>query len=472
MAEFVGRRRELDRLHAELDRVRSGGTEAGRCLLVHGRRRVGKSRLVEQFLHRAEVPSLFFTASRHPDEPRLFVEDLAATDLPDAADFTGLDPSDWDSALRLLARALPDDRPSVVVIDEFPYLVERDEAVESTFQKHWDRSLKKKPVLLLLIGSDIAVMEQLNTYGRGFHQRGTPFAVGPLSPAEVAEIVQPTRAVDAFDAYLVTGGLPLICEDWAAGEPLWDHLERVLADPSSALVVSAQLSLAAEFPADTHTRAVLEQIGSGETTFTKIAQRAGGITHAMLERSLATLIDRRVVARDLPLSTKSLREPRYRVADPYLRFWLRFLGPNAAKLDRGRSDLVLAELRSSFGAWRGKAIEPVVREALGSAALASRLPRDASEVGGYWTRRNVPEIDLIGADRPAPAEAIAWVGTIKWRDREPVTEADLRKLAADAALVPGVDESTPLVAVCPAGVDAPGASEITADDLLQAWVET
>lgn len=469
MAAFVGRRRELDRLRAELDRVRAGGTEAGRCLLVHGRRRVGKSRLVEQFLHQASAPSLFFTASRHPDGPRLFVADLAASDLPDAADFADVEPGDWDGALRLLARAVPDDQPSVVVIDEFPYLVERDEGVESTFQKHWDRSLKKKPVLLILVGSDIAVMDQLNAYGRGFHQRGTPFAVGPLSPAEVAEIVQPERAIDAFDAYLVTGGLPLICEDWSPGEPLWEHLERVLADPSSALVVSAQLSLAAELPADTHARTVLEQIGHGETTFTKIAQRAGGITHAMLERSLTTMIGRRVVARDLPLSTRSLREPRYRVADPYLRFWLRYLGPNAAKLDRGRSDLVLAELRASFGAWRGKAIEPVVREALGSAALAARLPGDASEVGGYWTRRNVPEIDLVGADRPTPAEAIAWVGTVKWREREPVTEAELRKLAADAALVPGVDASTPLVAVCPAGVEAPGATALTADDLLDAW---
>lgn len=470
--EFIGRKHELGVLGKALERVRAGvgGEEPGVCLLVHGRRRVGKSRLVERFIQEAGVPAVFFTASRQTDEPSLFVEDVAASDLPDAQRLAGVTPADWESALRLLDGALPDDRPSIVVIDEFPYLVDQDASIETVLQKHWDRRLKKKPVLLLLVGSDIAVMEQLNSYGRGFHQRGSPFPVGPLSPPETAEIVRAPSEAAAFDAYLITGGLPLLCEEWPAGARMWEYLEGALADPTSALIVSGELMLAAEFPAEVQARAVLNQIGAGERTFSNVARAAGGLQAASLNRSLSKLLAKRVVARDLPLSTRPSKEARYSVADPYLRFWLRYIGPNLSKLARGRSDLVLDELRRTYADWRGRAIEPVARQALNSAALADRLPGPPVAVGGYWTRTNTPEVDLIGADREPVAGKVCFAGTIKWNERGIVTQGDLNALAAGAQRVPGADASTPLVVVARGRVQAKGAAAVLGPaDLLAAW---
>ena len=83
-------------------------------------------------------------------------------------------------------------------------------------------------------------------------------------------------AADAFDAALVTGGLPIICARWRNGEDTRSFLARELANPVSPLVVSAQLSLAAEFPDQAQARTVLAAIGSGERTFTNIARAAGG----------------------------------------------------------------------------------------------------------------------------------------------------------------------------------------------------
>ena len=74
--------------------------------------------------------------------------------------------------MRVLAAGVEDDEPVIVVIDEFPYLVDDDPEVEATFQKLWDRVLSKKPILLILVGSDLAAMEALNDYDRAF-QRGT-----------------------------------------------------------------------------------------------------------------------------------------------------------------------------------------------------------------------------------------------------------------------------------------------------------
>jgi AAA+ ATPase superfamily predicted ATPase len=470
MARFVGRAGELRQLDHELTRVRQVTEEPGRCVLVRGRRRVGKSRLIERFCDGARVPYAFFTASQQGHgEVGLFAEAVLESSLPGRALFADAQPTSWDSALRLLAAALDDHLPSVVVIDEFPYLVADDPSVEATFQKQWDRLLSKKSVLLVLVGSDLAMMEALNTHGRAFFQRGTEMIVAPLSPAETGEIVGAPSAVDSFDAYLVTGGLPLVCGAWPPGVTMWEYLADALAQSTSPIIVSGERTLSAEFPSHVQARAVLGQIGSGETTFSNIARATGGIQAATLNRALEMLQAKRVVRREVPLSTKPSREARYRVADPYLRFWLRFVGPHLAEIERGRSDRVMARLRRDWTTWRGRAIEPIVRDALARLAPISGLP-PADVVGGFWTRSNSPEIDIIGGDRGPVAKQIAYAGTIKWLEDRPLDQADLNRLTADVLHVPGADRSTPLLAVSRSGVTARGAAAILGpDDLLAAW---
>ena len=105
------------------------------------------------------------------------------------------------------------------------------------------------------------MMEALTSYGRPFHQRGTEMTIGPLNPADLSAMAG-LSAADAFDATLITGGLPIICARWKNGEDTRSFLARELANPASPLVVSAQLSLAAEFPDQAQARAVLAAIGS------------------------------------------------------------------------------------------------------------------------------------------------------------------------------------------------------------------
>ena len=88
-------------------------------------------------------------------------------------------PGNWAAAFRQLAGILPGDKASVVVLDKLPYLMDQSGAFESILQRAWDRELSRKPVLLILVGSDLSMMELLTSYGRPFHQRGTQMTVGP-----------------------------------------------------------------------------------------------------------------------------------------------------------------------------------------------------------------------------------------------------------------------------------------------------
>ena len=113
-------------------------------------------------------------------------------------------------------------------------------------------------------------------------------------------------------------------------------------------------------------RQVLSAIGSGQTTFTKIQRAAGadgGVAPMSLTRVLGTLTATRVVAQDLPLSTARARDSRYRVADPALRFWLRFVEPAVSEVDRSRPDLAMNRVQAAYSAWREKAVEPVKKSA-------------------------------------------------------------------------------------------------------------
>ncbi|MGC0422577.1 ATP-binding protein [Embleya sp. AB8] len=470
MYRFIGRDRELRTLRNTLDEVRDavGAPRPGQCVLMRGRRRVGKSTLVEEFLRQAAVPHLFFTAGGGTAEDELaeLLDAVAESSLPNRSLFAEEAPSRWNAAFRLLAEILPDDAPSVVVIDEVPYLMERVDAFEGMLQRAWDRWLGTKPVLLLLVGSDLSMMAALNAYDRPFHQRGREMVVGPLNPADLGEMLDLAPA-DAFDAALITGGLPLICREWRPGASMWEFLAAALENPISALLVSAERSLAAEFPPQAMGREVLRAIGAGERTFTNIARAAGGIAHSSLSRATDLLIGKGVVAAELPLSTHPSKERRYRVADPYLRFWLTFLDPHMAEIERMRGDLTLDRLRGQWTAWRGRAVEPLIRESLARILPAGGLPA-APAVGAYWTRSNDVEIDLVGADRQPVAKKLLFLGSIKWLETSPFDAHDLAALHKHRAAL--TTEAVPLIAVSRSGTTCSGLqANFGPEDLLAGW---
>lgn len=294
----------------------------------------------------------------------------------------------------------------------------------------------------------------------------------PLSPAEVATMTS-LPAFHAIDAYLVTGGQPLIVQEWPAGATLESFLADSFDAPTSALAVSGSRVLDSEFPEGALARQVLTTVGGrGERTFTGISRAARGepLNASSLSASLQLLAHKRVVLADVPLSVRPApKERRWRIADPSLRFWLAFVEPALAEIDRGRGDLALARVRAGYDSWRGRAVEPVVRSALARLLPDAHWPQ-ARVVGGWWPRTNVPELDLVAADRGPVAQSLAFVGSVKWRRERPFDATDLAALARDAVAVPGATALTPLVAVCPAGARATGLARVwTADDLIGAW---
>ncbi len=470
---FIGRENYLEILEDELGIVRAD--RVGRFVSMRGRRRVGKSRLVEEFVHGTGLPYVYYTATHDPLETELenFTADVAASSLPGASDVAGgLSFRNWSAALSWVATQATPEALSILVIDELPYLVETDPGFEATLQRVWDRELSKRPVLVVIVGSDVSMMEALNQYGRPLYQRPTKeVVVEPFTPWELASMLglSPT---DAFDAYLVIGGFPLIAQAWRSSSSLWKFLERQLSDPTSPLIVTGERIMRAEFPTETQAADVLRAIRGGGRTFPNIQRDARNIAATSLNRSLTTLVETKgVVDALLPHVPGKSKETRYIVKDAYLRFWLRYIRPNLDAIERGRSDLVVERIRNDWSTYRGKAIEPVVQR-----SIERMLPDDrfdgARSVGGYWTRTNDPEVDLTGLayDQHHRPTRTAFVGSIKWRGRSPFGRSDTNALDEVLPLVPSTDEETLRVGVSTTGFRNSGLDvELEPAELLGAW---
>ncbi|MCE7008856.1 AAA family ATPase [Kibdelosporangium philippinense] len=442
MAEFVGRAAELGLLRKRLDQVTASG--AGTAVSLRGRRQVGKSRLVQEFCNRAGVPYMFFTATKGAssvESVATFLDELMASSLTTDRE---LIPSQvaggWPDAFRVLASTLPP-APAIVVMDEVPWLAEQDDLFDGALQTAWDRLLSARPVLLLLLGSDIHMMERLTAYDRPFFGRADNMVLGPLNPAETADALG-LGAADAIDAHLVTGGLPGIIRSWPRATPALTFLEAECADPASPVFSIPESALMAEFATPDQARRVIEAVGSGDRTFSNIAATAGSRQGSIPSGSLSPLLHRlteekRVFAVDHPLSIHPGKPALYRVADSNLRLYLAFGRTAQEQARRGRPEAGIQLLHRRWTTWRGRAVEPLIREALELAALAGTLPwPDVTAVGAWWNRQFDPEIDLIGADRAPVAQRLFFAGSIKWLG-SPFDNHDLAALRQAATHAPG-----------------------------------
>jgi hypothetical protein len=132
-----------------------------------------------------------------------------------------------------------------------------------------------------------------------------------------------------------------------------------------------------------------------------------------------------------------------------------------------RSDLALARIERSWTDWRGRAVEPLAREALARLLPAQGIPA-APAIGGYWTRSNDVEIDIVGADREPVARELLFLGSVKWLETGQFDDHDLVALQRHRGRV--TRDPVPLVAVTRSGVSTTRVdAAFTAADLIQAW---
>ncbi|KTG25148.1 AAA family ATPase, partial [Haloferax profundi] len=287
---FVDRDDELELLTSRFDR------NTAELLVVYGRRRLGKSALVREAI-RDRDDAVYWQATEETPEVQLssFVE-AAREEYPVVEDIK----RDWETLLKTLGR-----QDAVVVIDEFPYLIESDDALPSKIQRVWDLHLEETEMSLVLVGSSISVMEE-KVLGGGsplYGRRTGTIDLPPLKLNDARELYPDEDPETVIETWSVFGGTPYYLRALTPSKSLVDNIQTHVLSEHGVLNNEPEFLLRTEFgirePQTYYT--VLRAIATGKREANEIANFAGIDSNA-LGSYLSKLRRLRLVTRDIPVT--------------------------------------------------------------------------------------------------------------------------------------------------------------------------
>lgn len=386
--EFFDRIDELDRLRRFL------GLEEGAMACLYGRRRIGKSRLIEEALAgRRDVVSHVADRSEAPLQRERLAKDMSAL-LPGFAEVAY---SDWGAIFDRWQREAP--RGSVLVIDELPYLVERAPELPSVLQRIAD-GLRRSGQKLFICGSSQRMMQGLvleesePLYGRAREM----INLGPIGFGWTRKAFPRASLWNRFEHYAVWGGVPRYWEVCQGERDLWETLRRQVFSPNGLFHDEPGFVLQNDLQDAVQATSVLSLVGRGSERSAEIASRLG-VPATSLARPLKRLLELGLVFRDTPFGSdeKSNKRTLYRLSDPFLRFWYTFVLPNYSDPYFLSTSDEVASLAPAFRVFLGEAWEMLVRETLRRKpipGIAGRWRR-VSRWWGSGLNREPMEIDLV-----------------------------------------------------------------------------
>lgn len=424
---FIGRERELGTLQRLFD------TGTFQLPVVYGRRRVGKTALIEQFAK--DLPTVFFTAVESDARVNLrnLSRELYAFEHPGEdvegaplfADFY----TAFEAVFRLARR-----RRVVFVIDEFPYLAKAEPGVPSFLQALVDKNKDESKLLLVLCGSSLSFMreqvldEKSPLYGR----RTAQMELQPFDFFESLPFLEGMSLRDAAQVYGMVGGIPLYLLQFDSGASLEDNVKKAFLDPSSILYEEPTNLLKQEVQKASQYNATLAAIASGASQSNEIAT-AVGFSTAEITYYLKELQRIGLVKREQPIM-KGGKRAIYSVSDNLFRFWHRFVLPYRSTIERGVLVRALSAFERYMPDYMGPVFKGVCEQWLWRRYVQGALDFEFDDVGRWWgndpEQRRQAEIDIVCMD----GKSASALGECKWRS-DPFPQSDLEKLMDRGRLV-------------------------------------
>jgi AAA+ ATPase superfamily predicted ATPase len=377
MAQFIDRGEELDRL---TDAYQS---ETAEFIVLYGRRRLGKSELVRQSIADRD-DAVYYQAIESTAQNQLEQFEDAVT-----ATFPQLDrlQRDWETLLEALG-----DEDAIVVIDEFPFLIEEDDSLPSRIQRVWDTHLQETSMTLVLVGSSISVMEENVLSGSSplYGRRTATIDLEPLSLDDMAAFVPDYDEETTLKTWAIYGGTPFYLQTIAPEASLTENVQQSILSEQGLLYSEPEFLLRTELQQPNTYFSILRAIAHGRRTPNEIAGMAG-VESQSLSTYLQKLRRLRLVERHIPVtaSPTSSKRGRYRLASPLFRFWFRFVYGNQDQLgllgDDAFDEIVAPALADYVSPLFERACQNV---------LPSLVDRQLQAVGQWWFKEH--ELDVLG----------------------------------------------------------------------------
>ena len=405
--EFFGRQQELQ----ELDRL--WGSFKAEFLILYGRRRIGKTALLAEWIRRTGNRALYWVASPTSASVQLrsFSHSIYNFENPGSSAPDVFTYASWEQAFREIARLAKDQRLALF-IDEFTYLLEVDPSIAGMLQNLWDHVLKSTNLFLGLSGSHLGMMKreffsyQAPLYGRASAQ----IHLRPFYFGSTRSFFPKYSAVDRVALYSIFGGVPAYWERVDSSKSISWNIKRHLLTSNNLLQSEPRLLLQ-DFISDPHNYlSILGAIANGAHVIKEISQITG-LPSGHVSKYLGVLTETGFAERRVPVTEPGpSRAGRYHITDPYLRFYFRFLADRQDQLALGAQDIALAEITRHMIDFIGRYTwEELCREWVLRASAFGELPVMSDHIGSAWNSK--VQIDVAGIN---PMEKTLVLGECKW----------------------------------------------------------
>ena len=404
---FIDRERELEFLKQQEEQRPS-------LAVIYGRRRVGKSSLVEKFCRGKK--HLYYTASESNKKEQLNeIYSLASEKLEDKL-IQDLKHS-WETLLRYLK-----DKNLILVLDEFPYIINSDPSIPSKIKRIWDEELRDSNIFLILTGSSVSMMEDdvISPRSPLYGRRTGQWKLEPFDFTSAQKFFPDYSMEDKIRTYSVLGGIPYFLEQFDPDEPVMENISRSILNKGSVLYNEVEFLMREELREPRNYYTTLRSISQGNTKFSDI-QNDTGIAKNSLTSYLSILRNLHLIKRRTPITKKNSKKGRYYLEDNFFRFWFRYIFPNKSQLETDKK-LLLGKIEDTLDQYVSFIFEDVCRECV-------NMDRTGYEVGRWWFREE--EIDIVALNE---REKKALFAECKW-SKNPVDSTLLHDLKEKAKKV-------------------------------------
>jgi hypothetical protein len=434
---FVGREREMNSLQELYDK------DGFAMTVVYGRRRIGKSTLLREFVK--DKRNIFYTATKvgGARNQEIFADCAVSVLEPELADMTF---TSIEAVFDFITRKLSEEK-LVIVIDELSYWADGDEALLSVLQKYIDTVWSEKNLMMILCGSSLSFMEDkvLSEKSPLFGRRDSQIRLEPFNYREASLFVPNYSAEDKAICYGITGGVAKYLSLIDGRKSIDYNIKKLFFRTDGYLYDETTNLLVQEFSDVTLVNNIIEQIASGENTLNTIAAKVREKEQKVLY-SLDKLIEVGLVERKKCITEeKNKKKTMYILKDYMFQFWYRFIPKAASIIELGKGDIYYEKtVKPKLHLYMGSVFEEMCRYYTLEQGVQGRFGCFLTRTGTWWGKETVPgddgeniqqsaDIDVVGI---SDVDCCAVVGECKFKN-EPVDKSVYDTLVRRTAIIAG-----------------------------------
>lgn len=417
---FIGRTHELDSLNKLYT------SDKFEFAVIYGRRRVGKTALINQFIQDKNAIYFMGVESNAKQNLENFSKNIIEYGVGIQAETSFVS---FQAALEYVFTLAEKER-LILAFDEYPYVARSDQSLSSTLQLLIDKYKDSSKLMLILCGSSMSYMEdhvlayKAPLYGR----RTAQMKIMPFDFADVCRYFKNFSDEDKALVYGIMGGTPQYLLQLNDNLSVEDNIKNTFLNPISSLFEEPVNLLKQEVREPALYNAVITAIATGASRMSEISTKVGEDT-SVCATYLKNLIALGLIRRETPYGEKASRKSIYAIDDNMFRFWYRFVPENNSIIGRGAIDLAYRRIEPCLSDYMGKVFEEICRQYLWKLLLDGKSPVEFRELGRWWgtdpSTHSQAEIDIMGEQD----KDTALFGECKWTN-EKVDTGVLKTLIA------------------------------------------